>query len=135
MYSIPREKAEFKSSHQHNHLVIVASFGRNLLSVFLDLFAPTRRLNVHPFLPPRYHGRAPMLHAISLRLAFPSLACLRSGLDASDVWRSDEMVHCTIHDVPRWTKLASPAEKQIAGIRTTGYGRRSICKNRYLMCC
>ncbi|KAK0449754.1 formyl transferase [Desarmillaria tabescens] len=105
VHLIPREKVEFRhwtppapfsEGALPNHLVITASFGRILSSRFLDLFAPTRRLNVHPSLLPRYRGPAPIQHAIlncdtETGVSIISMLKSKEGIDAGDVWGSDKM--------------------------------------------
>ncbi|KAH9848372.1 Formyltransferase [Lenzites betulinus] len=81
VHTIPHDRSQFKqfkvpppfssdslsspsSSPPSNHLLVTASFGRILPNSLLDLFLPSRRLNVHPSLLPAYRGAAPIQHAI-----------------------------------------------------------------------
>jgi len=74
-----------------NHLLITASFGRILSSPLLQLFGPTRRLNVHPSLLPSYRGPAPIQHTL-LRGEPETGVCVielmerRMGIDAGAIW-------------------------------------------------
>ncbi|KAG7448799.1 Formyltransferase [Guyanagaster necrorhizus] len=105
VHLIPREKIDFRhwtppapfsESVSPNNLVVTASFGRILSSHFLDLFAPTRRLNVHPSLLPKYRGPAPIQHAIlsgdsATGVSIISMLKRKEGIDAGDVWGSKKM--------------------------------------------
>ncbi|PIL23585.1 hypothetical protein GSI_14898 [Ganoderma sinense ZZ0214-1] len=81
VYTIPEERSKFKTwqvpppfksdlaipsdvSPFSHHLLVTASFGRILPNSLLNLFLPTRRLNVHPSLLPAYRGAAPIQHAL-----------------------------------------------------------------------
>ncbi|KAK0203538.1 formyl transferase [Desarmillaria ectypa] len=118
VHLIPREKTDFKhwtppapfsEGALSNHLVITASFGRILSSRFLGLFAPMRRLNVHPSLLPRYRGPAPIQQAIlsgdsETGVSIISMLKRKEGIDAGDVWGSDKMAvapnatYCDLQD-------------------------------------
>ncbi|KAF5348433.1 hypothetical protein D9757_012792 [Collybiopsis confluens] len=76
VHTIPMSKPEFRNwtlpppftevvgSPSSKHVLITASFGRILPLKMLKLFAPDRRLNVHPSLLPAYRGPAPIQHAL-----------------------------------------------------------------------
>ncbi|KAF8583278.1 Formyltransferase [Ramaria rubella] len=75
------------------NILIAASFGHVIPVSILNLFEPTRRLNVHPSLLPLYRGPAPIQHAIAdgrkeTGVSILSLAPFAQGLDSGDVWAS-----------------------------------------------
>ncbi|KAK0494647.1 formyl transferase [Armillaria luteobubalina] len=102
VHLIPHEKSDFRrwmppppfsNGVSPNNLLITASFGRIISSRFLDHFAPTRRLNVHPSLLPRLRGPAPIQHAIlngesETGVSIINMLKMQEGIDAGDVWGS-----------------------------------------------
>ncbi|KAF9467776.1 formyl transferase [Collybia nuda] len=107
VHLIPHTKPEFRqwrppspfSPSQpppSDHLVITASFGRILSPVHLSMFAPTRRLNVHPSLLPIYRGPAPIQHTIlngdkETGVCVIQMLKFKEGIDAGPVWGSSRM--------------------------------------------
>ncbi|THH18728.1 hypothetical protein EW146_g2310 [Bondarzewia mesenterica] len=103
VHTIPHEKGDFKqwkppspfyptpSIPPSNHLLVTASFGRILPRSLLQLFHPSRRLNVHPSLLPKYRGPAPIQHAI-LNGEKETGVCViemlerAKGIDTGDIW-------------------------------------------------
>jgi methionyl-tRNA formyltransferase len=47
------------------HVLVTASFGHIIPNSFLGHFEPTKRLNVHPSLLPKYRGAAPIQWTIA----------------------------------------------------------------------
>ncbi|KAF9077370.1 formyl transferase [Rhodocollybia butyracea] len=114
VHTIPRSKPEFNHwkasflqlpppfSDVHDdissprHLMITASFGRILPLKMLKLFAPDRRLNVHPSLLPAYRGAAPIQHAIlndekETGVCVLSMLQRAKGIDAGPIWGTRKM--------------------------------------------
>lgn len=102
MYAIPHTKSEFKTwkpppqfSNLNpaplNHVVVTASFGRILPASLLNMFTPTRRLNIHPSLLPAYRGPAPIQHAIlsgdeETGVCVIEMLKLKQGIDSGAIW-------------------------------------------------
>ncbi|KAG5646738.1 hypothetical protein DXG03_002420 [Asterophora parasitica] len=83
-----------------NHVVVTASFGRILTSSMLDMFAPNRRLNLHPSLLPAYRGPAPIQHAIlngdkETGVSVIEMLKWKEGIDAGSIWGTSRV---PIHD-------------------------------------
>ncbi|TFK67728.1 Formyltransferase [Pluteus cervinus] len=74
------------------HIIITASFGRILSAPLLNLFSPTRRLNVHPSSLPAYRGAAPIQHAIMNGdketgvCVIEMLKRKEGGIDSGSIW-------------------------------------------------
>lgn len=65
---------------------------------FLHLFAPDRRLNVHPSLLPLYRGPAPIQHTIADEREETGVSILemkekRFGADVGDIWAQKPFVN------------------------------------------
>ncbi|KAJ6487711.1 formyl transferase [Mycena sanguinolenta] len=103
---IPPEKPDFKhwkppppfSSVPRppppNHILITASFGRILTPSQLELFQPTRRLNVHGSVLPAYRGPAPIQHAIlnnATETGVSVAQMLKRGIDKGPVWATTQI--------------------------------------------
>ncbi|KAJ7468106.1 formyl transferase [Mycena latifolia] len=102
---IPAEKQDFKhweppppfavtGAPPLNHVLITASFGRILTPAQLELFPPTRRLNVHGSVLPAYRGPAPIQHAILDHAAETGVSVaqmLKRGIDKGPVWASHQI--------------------------------------------
>lgn len=102
VYAIPHTKSEFKTwkpppqfSNLNpaplNHVVVTASFGRILPASLLNMFTPTRRLNIHPSLLPAYRGPAPIQHAIlsgdeETGVCVIEMLKLKQGIDSGAIW-------------------------------------------------
>ena len=76
---------------------MTASFGRILPNALLQLFAPGRKLNVHPSLLPLYRGPAPIQHALLDGQSETGVCVIemmekRKGIDAGEVWARETMV-------------------------------------------
>ncbi|KAJ3556029.1 hypothetical protein NM688_g2251 [Phlebia brevispora] len=74
-----------------NRLLVSASFGRILPNTLLNLFAPGRRLNVHPSLLPAYRGAAPIQHTIMDGRTETGVCVIemmerKKGIDAGEIW-------------------------------------------------
>ncbi|RDB30112.1 Methionyl-tRNA formyltransferase, mitochondrial [Hypsizygus marmoreus] len=112
VHTIPHTKLEFRhweppqpffitdpTSPPPNHVVITASFGRILTPTVLNMFAPTRRLNVHPSLLPAYRGPAPIQHSImngdkETGVCVIEMLKFKEGIDAGAIWgRSRVPIH------------------------------------------
>ena len=79
-----------------HHLLVTASFGRILPNPLLNLFLPTRRLNVHPSLLPAYRGAAPIQHALidgqrETGVCVIEMTERKKGIDSGAIWRSMKM--------------------------------------------
>ncbi|KAF5381362.1 hypothetical protein D9615_008325 [Tricholomella constricta] len=90
-----------------NHLVVTASFGRILTSSMLDMFAPTRRLNLHPSLLPAYRGPAPIQHAIlngekETGVSVIEMLKWKDGIDAGAIWGTSRV---PIHDRAMFSEM------------------------------
>ncbi|KAI0316318.1 formyl transferase [Amylostereum chailletii] len=76
------------------NLLLTASFGWILPASLLALFAPGRKLNLHPSLLPSYRGPAPIQHAIlnaerETGVSVVEMLPVRKGrgeIDAGDIW-------------------------------------------------
>ncbi|KAJ3742607.1 formyl transferase [Lentinula detonsa] len=107
VYTIP-PKSEFKNwaipppftnvdgPPSPQHVIITASFGRILPFRMLKLFAPERRLNVHPSLLPAYRGAAPIQHAImnaerETGVCVTKMLKRSEGIDAGPIWGTRTM--------------------------------------------
>ena len=82
---------------------MTASFGRILPDPFLNLFAPSHRLNVHPSLLPAYRGAAPIQHVIingekETGVCVLGMVELSKGLDSGDIWGKKTVVSHTSLD-------------------------------------
>lgn len=80
-----------------NHLLVTASFGRILPNSLLNLFSPSRRVNVHPSLLPLYRGAAPIQHALIDRQTETGVCVIemtkwKEGIDSGAIWASERMV-------------------------------------------
>ncbi|EPS95268.1 hypothetical protein FOMPIDRAFT_1038584 [Fomitopsis schrenkii] len=74
-----------------SHVIITASFGHILPKRILELFLPSRRLNVHPSLLPEYRGAAPIQHTIMDGLKETGVSVVEmlersKGIDAGALW-------------------------------------------------
>ncbi|KAK7044876.1 formyl transferase [Favolaschia claudopus] len=77
-----------------NHVLITASFGRILTPAQLELFKPSRRLNVHGSILPAYRGPAPIQHAIldnATETGISVAQMLKRGIDKGPVWASKQI--------------------------------------------
>ncbi|KAI0077330.1 Formyltransferase [Panus rudis PR-1116 ss-1] len=106
VHTIPPDKPSFRHwqlpppfiptpSPDPTHLLITASFGRILPKRMLDVFAPSRRLNVHPSLLPSYRGPAPMQHALingekKTGVSVIGMTEYKKGIDTGEIWREAE---------------------------------------------
>ncbi|KAF7351402.1 hypothetical protein MSAN_01572000 [Mycena sanguinolenta] len=103
---IPPEKPDFKhwkppppfsstaGQPPLNHVLITASFGRILTPAQLELFQPTRRLNVHGSVLPAYRGPAPIQHAILANATETGVSVaqmLKRGIDKGPVWATTQI--------------------------------------------
>jgi len=108
-FTLPRSETDAPSPPAR-HVLVTASFGRILTKRHLSNFLPSRRLNVHPSLLPRYRGPAPIQHAIMngdtetgvcILEMLPAVGSKRppqdgapnqtrksSSIDAGDIWAS-----------------------------------------------
>lgn len=118
VHTIPHTKPEFKQwklpepfsnvdTSPMNHVVVTASFGRILSSNMLDMFAPTRRLNLHPSLLPAYRGPAPIQHAIlngekETGVSVVEMLKLKEGIDAGAIWGTSRV---PLHDGAMFPEL------------------------------
>ncbi|KAI0720774.1 formyl transferase [Cerioporus squamosus] len=112
VHAIPHERAAFRtwkapppfSSSSDSlsyipppdHLLVTASFGRILSNSLLNLFLPTRRLNVHPSLLPAYRGPAPIQHALmdgqdETGVCVIEMTEWKKGIDSGAIWASERM--------------------------------------------
>ncbi|KAI9069849.1 Formyltransferase [Trametes sanguinea] len=114
VHTIPHERSEFKhfkppapfSSAEDaqekpilpppEHLLITASFGRILPNSLLNLFLPSRRLNVHPSLLPAYRGAAPIQHALidgqrETGVCVIEMTERKKGIDSGAIWGCRKM--------------------------------------------
>ncbi|KAM5536107.1 hypothetical protein V8D89_010206 [Ganoderma adspersum] len=112
-HTIPEERSKFRtwqapppflqdstngqdSKPSPHHLLVTASFGRILPNSLLNLFLPTRRLNVHPSLLPAYRGAAPIQHALidsqrETGVCVIEMTERKKGIDSGAIWRSTNM--------------------------------------------
>ncbi|KAI0332831.1 Formyltransferase [Cubamyces sp. BRFM 1775] len=109
VHTIPRERSEFKNfeapapflpsdtqvdpSYEppSDHLLVTASFGRILPNSLLNLFLPSRRVNVHPSLLPAYRGAAPIQYAImdgqrETGVCVIEMSERKKGIDCGAMW-------------------------------------------------
>lgn len=80
-----------------SHVIITASFGHILPKRILELFLPSRRLNVHPSLLPEYRGAAPIQHTIMDGLKDTGVSVVEmlersKGIDAGALWGQERVV-------------------------------------------
>ncbi|WVO17739.1 hypothetical protein L204_105437 [Cryptococcus depauperatus] len=73
-----------------SHLLLTASFGHIIPNSLLNLFLPSRRLNVHPSLLPRWRGAAPVQWTIAsgdkeTGVSVQTLVRSGLGVDAGDI--------------------------------------------------
>ncbi|PCH35390.1 Formyltransferase [Wolfiporia cocos MD-104 SS10] len=78
------------------HILVTASFGRILPNSLLQLFQPSRRLNVHPSLLPAYRGAAPIQHALidgqrETGVCVIEMMERKKGIDAGAIWAQRRM--------------------------------------------
>ncbi|KAI8976661.1 Formyltransferase [Trametes punicea] len=115
VHTIPHERSEFKyfkppppffppnqaqdMPHQppSDHLLVTASFGRILPNALLNLFLPSRRLNVHPSLLPAYRGPAPIQRALidgqrETGVCVIEMTERKKGIDSGAIWGCRRMV-------------------------------------------
>lgn len=76
---------------------MTASFGRILSPSLLEMFAPSKRLNVHPSLLPAYRGSAPIQHTISngdkeTGVCVIEMLKWKEGIDTGAIWGSSRVV-------------------------------------------
>ncbi|KAI0760036.1 Formyltransferase [Fomes fomentarius] len=114
-HTIPHERSEFRTwkvpapfdridnvetiqpqSPPLNHLLVTASFGRILPNSLLNLFSPSRRVNVHPSLLPLYRGAAPIQHALidgqnETGVCVIEMTKWKEGIDSGAIWASERM--------------------------------------------
>ncbi|KAI0732728.1 Formyltransferase [Fomitopsis betulina] len=79
-----------------SHVIITASFGHILPKRILELFLPSRRLNVHPSLLPEYRGAAPIQHTIMDGLKDTGVSVVEmlersKGIDAGALWGQERV--------------------------------------------
>ncbi|RDX47192.1 Formyltransferase [Lentinus brumalis] len=112
VHTIPHERAAFRTwkapppfspssevlsyTPPPEHLLVTASFGRILSNSLLNLFLPTRRVNVHPSLLPAYRGPAPIQHAImdgqtETGVCVIEMTERKKGFDSGAIWASERM--------------------------------------------
>ncbi|KAI1786055.1 Formyltransferase [Ganoderma leucocontextum] len=113
VHTIPEERSKFRTwqapppfrldsasgpelGPPFHHLLVTASFGRILPNSLLNLFLPTRRLNVHPSLLPAYRGPAPIQHALidgqrETGVCVIEMTERKKGIDSGAIWRSAAM--------------------------------------------
>lgn len=94
---VPFLRPKNGESHPLDYLLVTASFGRILPSTMLEVFQPTRRLNVHPSLLPAYRGAAPIQHAImnndkKTGVCIIEMLKRTQGIDAGEIWGCESMV-------------------------------------------
>ncbi|GLB42086.1 putative formyltransferase [Lyophyllum shimeji] len=119
VHTIPHTKPEFKhwklpepfsnagNPPSMNHVVVTASFGRILPPSMLDMFAPTRRLNLHPSLLPAYRGPAPIQRAIlngekETGVSVIEMLKWKQGIDAGAIWGTSRV---PLHDGAMFPEL------------------------------
>ncbi|KIK68722.1 hypothetical protein GYMLUDRAFT_237733 [Collybiopsis luxurians FD-317 M1] len=90
-WTLPLPFSRFTDSPSSRHILITASFGRIIPLKMLKLFAPERRLNVHPSLLPAYRGPAPIQHAIlngeeETGVCVINMLPRTQGIDAGPIW-------------------------------------------------
>ena len=83
--------SSFEAEKAPSHLIVSASFGRIIPDSVLSLFAPSRRLNIHPSLLPSYRGAAPIQHTLlngetETGVAVIEMVERRKGLDSGGIW-------------------------------------------------
>ncbi|OBZ67361.1 Methionyl-tRNA formyltransferase [Grifola frondosa] len=105
VHTIPHEKTSFKNwqppesfytsetlqQPSSQYLLVTASFGRILPNSLLNIFAPPRRLNVHPSLLPAYRGAAPIQYALldgreETGVCVIGMTERKKGIDSGDIW-------------------------------------------------
>ncbi|KAF8652409.1 hypothetical protein AX16_004437 [Volvariella volvacea WC 439] len=106
VHTIPRTKPEFRTwkpphpfstdPQNSSHLLVTASFGRILSAPLLNLFLPTKRLNLHPSLLPKYRGAAPIQHTIlngdkETGVCVIEMLKRKEGIDAGAIWGSTKI--------------------------------------------
>lgn len=96
---------------------MTASFGRILPYSLLGLFAPSRRLNVHPSALPAYRGAAPIQHTLidgrtETGVCVIEMMERRKGIDAGEIWGMRTMVSSTrlCASLRRLTASFSPSQ-------------------------
>ena len=82
-------------------MIVTASFGHILPKRILELFLPSRRLNVHPSLLPQYRGAAPLQHTIMYGLKDTGVSVVEmlersNGIDAGALWGQERVVSCAL---------------------------------------
>ncbi|CAL1699743.1 unnamed protein product [Somion occarium] len=107
VHTIPPDKPSFRywklpppflpsATPNPSHVLVTASFGRILPKSMLDIFDPSRKLNVHPSLLPAYRGAAPIHHTI-LNGERETGVCViemmerKKGIDAGSIWGKSQM--------------------------------------------
>ena len=93
----PESPAATPSHPPPNHLLVTASFGRILSNSLLNLFLPSRRVNLHPSLLPMYRGAAPIQHALidgqqETGVCVIEMTKWKEGIDSGAIWASQRMV-------------------------------------------
>ncbi|PVG03025.1 Formyltransferase [Serendipita vermifera] len=82
-----------------NHLLVVSSFGRPISSPILSHFHPSRKLNIHPSLIPKYRGAAPIQWTIMDGLEESGVSIIEVerillGYDVGDIWAQKKLASC-----------------------------------------
>ncbi|KAJ7196499.1 formyl transferase [Mycena pura] len=89
-FSVPAEPPH----PNHDRVLVTASFGRILTPAQLDLFLPTRRLNVHGSVLPAFRGPAPIQHAVLDNATHTGVSVaqmLKRGIDKGPLWATAQM--------------------------------------------
>lgn len=94
---LPPDSSPFVSNPvDPSNVIITASFGRLISNPLLHVFAPSRRLNVHPSLLPLYRGPAPIQRFIAdggeeTGVCVVEMKEKRFGVDGGEIWDSRRM--------------------------------------------
>ena len=133
-----------------NHLLVTASFGRILSNSLLNLFLPSRRVNLHPSLLPMYRGAAPIQHALidgqqETGVCVIEMTKWKEGIDSGSIWASQRMVSiveilyngfcepCNAEDprrrgVPRVARLSRQDRRPTLGVCHARHAsRQGVC--------
>lgn len=83
--------------HSENHLMVVSSFGRFIPWKKLKNFRPSRRLNLHPSLVPKYRGASPIQYAIAddckeTGVSIIEVERVGLGYDKGNIWAQKVVV-------------------------------------------
>lgn len=97
LFQLKRPFENRSSSPLSSKLLITASFGQYIPKSALKKFLPSRKLNLHPSLIPKYRGAAPIQWSIidgadETGVSVIEMEQIGRGWDVGDIWDQKKVV-------------------------------------------